>query len=177
MEASRARGVSDLLDSALTVARQPATFRPARPEIAAPHREVLAEVLRQLGDDVPLAYEAEWVALKRLEGDREAIELARHGLPAPAWHAVETLLGAHEDAVIDISAGRYEWIGRMVRAAVRRPRLGQVSLTDRLNRFALHPVWEPLLLLSLFALVFALTFEMAGPVQRWLDTGVVSPLR
>jgi ferrous iron transport protein B len=87
------------------------------------------------------------------------------------------LLGAHEDAVIDISAGRYEWIGRMVRAAVRRPRMGQVSLTDRLDRFALHPVWGLALLVAVFALVFALTFEVAGPVQRWLDTGVVAPLR
>jgi ferrous iron transport protein B len=177
MEASRAKGVAELVDAAVATARHPAALRPVRPEIAAPHRAVLAEVVQQLGDHVPPPYEREWIALKLLEGDREAIELARAWLPEPAWQAVETLLGAHEDAVLDISAGRYEWIGRMVRAAVRRPRLGQVSLTDRLDRFALHPLWGPLLLVAVFALVFGLTFEVAGPVQRWLDVGVVAPLR
>jgi ferrous iron transport protein B len=177
MEASRAKGVAELMSAAVELARRPASFHPARPEIAVPHREVQAEVLRQLGAHVPAPYERDWIALKLLEGDREAIDLARAWLPAPAWQAVEALLAAHEDAVLDISAGRYAWIGRMVRAAVRRPRLGQVSLTDRLDRFALHPVWGLALLVTVFGLVFALTFEVAGPVQRGLDAGVVAPLR
>jgi ferrous iron transport protein B len=177
MEASRAKGVADLVAAAVTLAHRPEAFDPARPEIAAPHREVLADVARQLGEYVPPPYTRDWIALKLLEGDREAIALARGWLPVHAWQAIETLLGAHEDAVLDISAGRYDWIGRMVRAAVRRPRLGQVSLTDRLDRVALHPVWGLLLLVAVFALVFGLTFEVAGPVQRWLDAGVVAPLR
>ncbi|MDP2831825.1 MAG: FeoB small GTPase domain-containing protein [Pseudomonadota bacterium] len=50
--ASRARGVAELLDEALRLARQPAEFKPARPEIAAPHRAVLASVRSALGGGV-----------------------------------------------------------------------------------------------------------------------------
>jgi ferrous iron transport protein B len=177
MEASRARGVRELAAAALHLAREPGRFRPARPQIAEPHREVLAEVRRRLGGHVPAPYPPDWAALKLLEGDAEVIERAQGWLPSADWAAIEALLAAHEDAVIDIAGGRYEWIGRMVRAAVRRPRLGQVSLTDRIDRYALHPVWGLAILLAVFAAVFALTFELAAPVQAWLDTAVVGPLR
>jgi len=177
MEASRARGVAEMARAALQLARRPQAFNPARPEIAAPHRAVLAGVGRLLADHVPAPYRADWVAVKLLEGDREVIELARRWLPPEAWQAVEAVLAEHEDAIADIAAGRYEWIGRMVRVAVRRPRLGQVSLTDRIDRYALHPVWGLLILLAVFGLVFALTFQLAAPLQAWLETAVVSPLR
>jgi ferrous iron transport protein B len=175
--ASRARGVAELTSAALGLARDPAGFRPARPEIAAPHREVLAAVRALLGDQVPPPYQADWVAVKLLEGDREVTTLARLWLDAAAWRQVQAILAAHEDAVADIAAGRYEWIGRMVRAAVKRPRLGQVGLTDRLDRYALHPFWGLAMLLAVFALVFGVTFQVAVPLQAWLDTGVVEPLR
>lgn len=175
--ASRARGMAELLDEALHLARQPAEFQPARPEIAAPHREVLAAVRAALGDQVPAPYPADWIAMKLLEGDREVTSLARTWLSGTAWQKIEAILAEHEDAVNDIAAGRYEWIGRMVRAAVKQPRLGQVSFTDRLDRYALHPLWGLLLLLAAFALVFGLVFQVAAPVQSWLDEGLVAPLR
>jgi ferrous iron transporter FeoB len=177
MVASRAQGVAELASEALRMVRQAGEYKPARPAIAEPHREVLAEVGSLLGNQVPSPYQAGWVAMKLLEGDQEAIALAQRWLPEASWKQIEALLAAHEDAILDIAAGRYEWIGRMVRAAVKRPRLGQISLTDRLDRYALHPVWGLILLLGVFALVFALTFQIAGPVQDWLDTGVVEPLR
>lgn len=175
--ASRARGVAELLDEALRLARQTAEFKPARPEIAAPHREVLARVRTTLGGQAPAPYPADWVAMKLLEGDSEVNALARTWLSSAAWREIVAILAAHEDAVNDIAAGRYEWIARMVRAAVKRPRLGQVSLTDRLDRYALHPLWGLILLLAAFALIFGLTFEVAAPAQAWLDEGMVAPLR
>jgi ferrous iron transport protein B len=60
---------------------------------------------------------------------------------------------------------------------VKQPRLGQVSFTDRLDRYAVHPLWGMVLLLIAFGLVFGLTFQVAGPIQEWLDVGVVVPLR
>lgn len=177
MEARRALGVPELLRAALQVARQPAGYHPARPAIAEPHRPVLDEIAGLLGADVPAPYPRDWIALKLLEGDREVLDLVKGWLPESRWQRVASLLAAHEDAVLDVAAGRYEWIGRMVRAAVRRPRLGRIGLTDRLDRYALHPVWGMLLLLAVFALVFGLTFQLGGPVQAWLEAGVVEPLR
>lgn len=174
--ARRAQGVAALVGTALRLAGDPSACRPVRPEIAAPHREVLAAVHALLEGHVPAPYPAHWVAMKLLEGDGELIGLARQWAPEPVWAQIEALLGEHEDAVLDIAAGRYEWIERMARAAVRRPRLGQVSLTDRLDRVALHPVWGLVLLMGVFAFIFGLTFELAGPVQDWLESGLIEPL-
>jgi ferrous iron transport protein B len=175
--ASRAEGVSALIAEAVRLARDPDKIKPARPEVGAAHREVLVTVQSLLGESVPPPYFAEWVALKLLEGDREITELARAWLPDGAWRQIEELLHRHEDAVLDITSGRYEWIGRMVRAAVKQPRLGQVSFTDRLDRYAVHPFWGMLLLFAAFALIFGITFQVASPIQEWLDVHVVTSAR
>ena len=175
--ATRTEGVAALMDEAQRVAREPGRSTPVRPQIAVPHRDVLASVRASLASHVPPPYEPEWVALKLLEGDSEITERARGWLPEVAWQSIEAELRAHEDAILDIAAARYEWIGRMVRAAVKRPRLGQIGITDRLDRCAVHPFWGMLLLLTVFALVFALTFRVARPMQVWADKGVIAPLR
>ncbi len=177
MVARHAQGVAQLQDEAVRLAGAKESFAPVRPEIAAPHREVLADIRGLLADRVPAPYPADWVALKLLEGDAELIALTRSWLAPSAWQQVEALLAAHEDAILDIAAGRYAWIERMVRAAVRRPRLGQVGLTDRLDRVALHPLWGMVLLLAVFALIFAATFAFASPAQAWLEIMVVVPLQ
>jgi ferrous iron transport protein B len=174
--ATRNQGVSELIATAEYLAREPTSFRPARPEIAEPHRDVLAQV-RTLLTDVPAPYREDWVALKLLEGDMEVTGKARSWLPENNWSSIEVLLKEHEDAVLDIASGRYDWIARMVRAAVMHPGLGQISLTDRLDRIAVHPLWGLLLLLAMFALVFWLTFTVAAPIQHWLDVFVVEQLQ
>jgi ferrous iron transport protein B len=175
--ASKNRGVSELIDSVARLSHNPGLFQPARPEIAKPHRQVLAGIRSLVSGQVPEPYHEGWVALKLLEGDAEITENAQTWLPEKSWWKVEELLKEHEDAILDIASGRYEWIARMVRAAVTRPRLGQVSVTDRLDRVAVHPLWGLLLLLSAFGLVFWLTFTLAAPVQEWLDVKVVGGLQ
>jgi ferrous iron transport protein B len=175
--ATRNRGVSELIAAAEDLALKHVAFQPARPEIAESHREVLARVRALLDDLVPEPYERDWVALKLLEGDKEITDKTRAWLAETAWRPIEALLGEHEDAVLDIAGGRFDWIARMVRAAVRHPRLGQISLTDRLDKFAVHPFWGLLLLLGAFGLVFWLTFTVAAPIQGWLDIAVVGGLQ
>jgi ferrous iron transport protein B len=64
----------------------------------------------------------------------------------------------------------------MVRAALLRSRPGAITLTDRLDRVAIHPFWGLVLLLGIFGLVFWLTYAAAMPVVNWLDTKVVSSM-
>jgi ferrous iron transport protein B len=175
--AAKNRGVQELIEAAEHLARQPESFRPQRPQIAEPHRVVLARVEELLQGQVPAPYREDWVALKLLEGDDEVTAKARGWLPQENWSAIVALLAQHEDAVLDIASGRYDWIARMVRAAVRHPRLQQISLTDRLDRIAVHPLWGLLLLLAMFALVFWVTFTVAAPIQQWLDTAVIERLQ
>jgi ferrous iron transport protein B len=174
--ATRNEGISQLVAAAERIAREPA-FEPFRPEIGEPHQPVLAEVHALVRGHIPEPYPAEWVALKLLEGDKEVTRNARAWLPPGVWERVEARLEEHEDAILDIASGRYRWIGRLVRAAVDHPRLGQVSVTDRLDRAAVHPVWGLGFLLASFGLVFWLTYTVAAPVQNWLDIFVVEQLR
>lgn len=171
--ATRNRGVRDLVAAAEQLALEPERYRPIRPEIAAPHRAVLAQVRTLLNGDVPAPYQEEWVAIKLLEGDTEITEEAQSWLPEDVRLSLAGLLKAHEDAVLDVAGGRYEWIERMVRAAVIHPGLGEISVTDRLDRIAVHPFWGLLCLLAIFALVFWVTFTVAVPIQHWLDVLVI----
>jgi ferrous iron transport protein B len=175
--ATRNQGISELIDTAERVTREPARFRPVRPDIAEPHRDVLAQVRTLLIGYVPAPYQEDWVALKLLEGDTEVTDKARSWLPENNWLSIAVLLKEHEDAVLDIASGRYDWIARMVRAAVMHPGFGQISLTDRLDRIVVHPLWGLLLLLAMFTLVFWLTFTVAAPIQHWLDVNVVEQLQ
>jgi len=97
-------------------------------------------------------------------------------LPDNLWQKVYAILHAHEDAVVDVAGGRYEWIGRMARAALVRPRVGQVTFTDRLDRVATHPFWGLVLLAGMLAIIFGLTYSVGIPLQDWLSTNVIGGL-
>jgi ferrous iron transport protein B len=175
--ATRNLGVSDLVDAAVRLASDPSSQRPSRPDMTGPHWEVLARLRALLAERVPEPYDPAWVALKLLEGDVEMTGRARAWAGDDIWREVDALLEAHEDAIVDITSGRYDWIARMVRAAVRRPRLRQVNFTDRFDRVAVHPLWGLFVLLGAFGLVFWVTFVVAAPVQSWLDVHVVGRLQ
>ena len=80
------------------------------------------------------SYPEEWVALKLLEGDEELTELMKSAMPPEAWENVHALLYQHEDAILDIAGARYEWVARVIRAAVVEPKVTRVGLTSRLDR-------------------------------------------
>jgi len=175
MVASHNQGVHELLDAALRLAADPASFAPRRPEIRPEHRPVLEEIHSLIAGKVPEPYSEEWAAMKLLEGDTQITEVVRQATPE-TWEQIHALLKQHEDAYLDVAGGRYEWIGRMVRAAITKPRIGAITLTDRLDRAATHPFWGLVLLIGILGLVFWLTYTLAMPVVNWLDTGVVSRL-
>jgi ferrous iron transport protein B len=173
--ASRNQGVHELLDAAIRMAENPTAFAPKRPAIRPEHRPVLADIKAQLAGQVPPPYPEDWVALKLLEGDTEITALIQNATQQ-AWGNIHTILLQHEDAYLDIAGGRYEWIGRMIRAAIMRPKPGAITLTDRVDRVATHPAWGLLLLIGIFGLVFWLTYTLAMPVVSWLNQALMEPL-
>ncbi len=176
LTATRNAGVNELVDAAMALAADPNGFRPNRPAIRPEHRPVLARLHKLIEPHVPAPYPADWVGLKLLEGDAELTAVVRNWLPADAWAETHALLHEHEDAFLDIAGGRYEWISRMVRAAVTQPRAGAVTRTERIDRIATHPLWGLALLLAMFGAVFWLTYAIATPVSSWLATQVLGGL-
>jgi len=176
MAAARNQGVRELVDMVDRLARGEVPYRPNLPEIRPDHRGVLDEIHALVADYVPAPYPAGWVALKLLEGDAEITEIMRGCLPAGRWEQVHAILKAHEDAVLAVASGRYDWVGRMIRAAVTRPRAGQITLTGRLDRWATHPVWGLGILAAVLGLAFWLTFSLGTPLQKLLDLYLVRAL-
>lgn len=176
MVATRAIGVQNLLDVTDRFLNGEVWSKPCLPDVRADHRQVLAELTQQIAGFTPRPYPEDWVALKLLEGDSEMTRLMQAELPPERWEAANTILRSHDDALLAIASGRFEWIERMVRAAVVRPRLGQIGLTDRLDRWAAHPFWGLVILAGILGLVFELTFALGSPLQVWLDEKVIVPL-
>ena len=173
MVATRNQGMRELVQVVEHVARERSTYAPRRPEIREDHKAVLAQLRQIIADQTPAPYHPDWVALKLLEGDEQITQIVREHLGEAHWAKVHEILKAHEDAVLAIAAGRYEWIERMVRAAVTRPRAGQITVTERVDRIATHPVWGLLMLLGVLSLVFWLTYGVGAPLQRWMSEHLV----
>ncbi len=176
MVAARNVGVRELVRAIDTVARDSYVYTPKRPKIRADHRDVLAKIEALIEGYVPQPYPQDWVALKLLEGDREITRMMRECMPDERWEAVHDVLRAHDDALMAVASGRYEWIGRMIRAAVTRPKAGQIGLTERLDRWATHPLWGLLILAGILGLIFWLTYTIGAPLQDMLNIYVVSGL-
>ncbi|MGQ9477262.1 MAG: ferrous iron transport protein B [Candidatus Bipolaricaulia bacterium] len=176
MVAAKGRGMPELVEAIERVAQGAAAYNPSRPRVREDHQGVLEELERLIAAQVPGPYPADWVALKLLEGDEEITRMVQELLPEERWEQLRTLLMEHEDAVLAVASGRYEWIGRMVRAAVVHPKAGQVTFTERLDRVATHPIWGLGLLLGILGLVFWLTYAIGAPLQGLLETHVLRTL-
>jgi len=168
MVATKGKGLGHLLQAVVDVAEGRYPYTPRRPTILPGHQEVLQELITTLADYVPAPYPVEWVALKLLEGDEEIDQLVRREVPPDVYQKIHKMLLRHEDAVLDIAGARYEWIERMIRAAVVRPTVGAMGLTARLDTFLTHPLWGVLALSAVLAGVFALTYTLGSPLQEWL---------
>jgi ferrous iron transport protein B len=169
---TRGQGLQTLLAQAVGAARSPGDWAPNRPEIQADHRDVMDAIEAIIAGHTPDPYPLTWVALKLLEGDAEITKMMQASMGAD-WEKVHAVLVQHDDAFLAVASGRYEWIGRMVRAAVVRPKTGPITFTDRLDRFATHPFYGMLTLLSLMGAIFFLTFFAGAPLQAWLELVVV----
>jgi ferrous iron transport protein B len=176
MVATKKLGLPELVQAVDRVASGEIPYTPRPPQIRADHRHILEQIQGLIAGYVPDPYPQEWVALKLLEGDREVTRMMRECLPHERWDAVHDVLRAHDDALMAVAGGRYEWIGRMVRAAVTRPRAGQIGMTGRLDRWATHPLWGLLILAGILGLAFWLTYAVGTPLQDLLDTYVVGGL-
>ena len=173
MIATRNKGVQELVQAVECLAHQKTAYTPHRPEIREDHKAVLRQIQQIIADHTPAPYPPGWVALKLLEGDDEITRMMRERLGERDWAQVHDILRAHEDAILAIAGGRYDWIERMVRAAVTQPRAGQITLTERIDRIATHPIWGLGLLLGMLGVVFGLTFSVGSPLQTFLNIYVV----
>ncbi len=169
MVASKGVGLTELEEAILRLSNHEISYQPKRPLILPAHQTVLDQLRGFIGSFVLPSYPEEWVALKLLEGDEELTELMKSAMPVEAWENVHALLYQHEDAILDIAGARYEWVARIIRAAVVEPKVTRVGMTARLDRVLTHPFWGTLTLVAILGGVFWLTYRVGSPIQAWLS--------
>lgn len=166
--ASKGKGIAELVDAAVALAERPDSYHPNRPAVRTKHRPVLATLEELLEGHTPGGYPTNWVALKLLEGDGDIAGVVKESLP-DSWERIHSVMADHDDAYIDITGGRYDWIARMVRAAVVKPHSGVTVITDRIDRVVAHPFWGLVVLLAALAAVFGVTYSIASPAADALS--------
>ena len=176
MVATKNAGTRELLAAMDELVHNVGGYTPKRPEVRADHRDLLGRIEELISGCAPAPYPEDWVALKLLEGDREITRMMQESLSPEQWEAVHAVLRDHDDALVAVASGRYEWIERMIRAAVTHPKPGRISLTERLDRWATHPFWGLAILAGILGLAFWATYTIGAPLQDLLDTFVVGGL-
>ncbi len=173
MVATKNEGMRELVETIDAMIHDGRVCEPRRPEIREDHRAVLEVIKGLIASSVPEPYPVDWVCLKLLEGDDEIMRVMEDLLAEDVWEKVYAILKEHEDAIVAVASGRYDWIGRMTRAAFVRPGVGQVTLTEKLDRWATHPFWGLIILAGILGLAFWLTYIIGAPLQDLLETYVV----
>jgi len=173
---SRGTGVDDLLDAVLSVASRNGDGLPHRVDFGARIEPHVASLVSTLGDldHPPPAGQRRWYALKLIERDEKVLaQLDPRVVSGPAAAAASDLdLEGEDTSDIIVSRQRYQFIAGLCRAAVKGRAAAGGDRTDRIDRWALHPVWGVPIFLSLMFAAFHLTFTLAAPLMDLMEAGI-----
>ncbi len=172
--ATKNRGIRELLDKILDIAKHRAGYRPKIPQVTADHRDIFHKISDLVREHVPVPYTVDWVVTKLMEGDAEVFEIFRGIVPVSVWNEIQSLLVEHEDALRAVVGGRYDWIEDATRASISRFKRGQVLMTDRIDHVLTRPLTGIPVLLGILAIVFIITFFVGYPLQHLLESLVSS---
>lgn len=174
MVANRNQGLSELVKTIEHESSQPSRARDVRHiESDSEIKAVIDDVEGLLTDDSIAPYPSHWAAMKLLEGDEQINKLVRQRLSQTQWSRLEPFLKEHESAAVTIATLRFEWVGRIVGTAQEKPPLGQVSLTERLDRAATHPILGLVVLVAIMGIVFWLVYNIGVPIQGFLEVSLI----
>ncbi len=176
--ASRNQGVRELVEVIARELSSPAETRNVKHIEAGSGTEgEIAQVMGLFTDEDTAPYPRHWAATKLLEGDEQINKLLRERVPEDRWAEVDSVLRAKEAAPMAIAGLRFDWVRRVLSTAQRKRPLGQVSLTERIDRVATHPVLGLLISLLVMGIAFAAVYGAGIPLQRLLQAGVVERIQ
>jgi len=129
----------------------------------------MTEMSEMLIDDKP----GRWHLVKLLEQDTRVLDGlytpgAREGVAGPA---ARFAADCAEDVDTYLARRRYEAIGGLCAAVLRQPDHRATTRSDRIDRWAMHPVLGVPLFLATMYLVFTLSFTVGTPLMDVIDLG------
>jgi ferrous iron transport protein B len=171
MVARRGEGKDALVRTIQETLKNPPS-RPCKPSMPPEIEKLLDQVEPYVKKHLP-EFPSRWAALKLLEGDPVLLHKLESVALPDEWKEMNELLISHEDLALKIAGARYEWVGRMVRAALVRPKHGQMSITRQIDKYATHPVLGLVILLAVMGLIFWVTYTLGAPLQDLLNHYIV----
>jgi len=171
---SKKQGLDTVLDAISSLSKTP--LPPRRDWLLPTDAEMevaeLSEMLRSEGAREAQSTE-EAVGLLMAEGPRPE----ERGRWSPAvWQHVQADKANLKTLGIDFSASvvesRYAWAGRVAGKTVRKPRHRAETVTDKIDRVVMHPLWGYVIFFGVMAFVFQTIFTWAQLPMNWIGTGV-----
>ena len=118
-------------------------------------------------------YPKHWTAMKLLEGDTQINKMIMGRAAGEQSSSLESYLREHESAAVTIATLRYAWVEKMMMVTQEKPPLGRVSLTERVDRIATHPISGLFILLLVLCLIFGLVYSIGLPLQKLLEVHLI----
>ncbi|MDR1815904.1 MAG: ferrous iron transport protein B [Clostridiales Family XIII bacterium] len=178
ISALKGHGVTDAADKAVAAAR-------AVSEGAKPPRHVhrfsggvehaLAHIEEALLHDLPDEMQR-WYAVKLFERDGNATEKL-HLSPDRLAHIEEDITAAEQEFDDDsesiITAERYDYIGQIIDAAIKRRNAGVLTMSDKIDRIVTNRILAlPIFAGVMFIVYFVSVTTVGGLVTDWANDGV-----
>jgi len=172
MVASEGIGIKKLLDTIVDLIKGKIRTRPLRLNFGQHIESQIKSVERELEDIDLKEYPKRWLAIKLLEGDTEVEEMIRKSSRGQRiLELIKSIRNSeiHHNLELEIVEGVYEHVDRIVKEAVKVERPSKEDLTERIDRIVLHKLLGVLILLSIYAVVFLITFGLSGPIVELID--------
>jgi ferrous iron transport protein B len=168
--ATKNKGLKELVSQIISIAEGNLNeYNPSLPDVSRDHVNVYNLLTKKVEEHIPRPYTSRWAVIKLMEGDPNVLRMLEEVLPADKWEEVGVILREHEDSLLAVVKGRYEWIDAVIRASVLRHKRGQVLVTDRLDQVLTRPVLGIPILLGVLAVIFFLTYGVGTPIQGMLE--------
>jgi ferrous iron transport protein B len=174
MVARSGQGISRLLETIEAIAEGEMPAPIPGPRLGAAMERLVARLDAMLPAELDVPYPRRWALVKLLEGDPPIRRTLRAAVAAEVWEQVEGVLYQHEQAMLEIASGRYDWATEAYRRVVSRPKGERRSLGERADRLLTHPLGGLAAFVAMVFGVYWLMFNVAAPVQGWLDDNMVA---
>jgi ferrous iron transport protein B len=172
--ASKNKGLDELVATIEQEYSQPLGSRELKHiEYGSDIKKVIDHVEQLLDDSLTAPYPKHWTAMKLLEGDKQINKLIMGRVPPGQSSSLDSYLRETESAAVTIATLRFEWVGKMMTATQEKPPLGRISLTEKIDRVATHPITGLFILLMVLGLLFGFVYSIGIPIQKFLEAHLI----
>ncbi len=172
--ASKNQGMDQLVKAISNECMQPLRSREAKHvEYGKEINKVIKRVEELLDQEITTPYPVHWTAMKLLEGDEQINHLIQQRMPTERIGLLNAYLTQHESAAVTIATLRFEWVTRITDIIQKKHHLGQVSLTEKIDRVATHPVLGIIMLAAVLGVIFWIVYSAGVPIQGFLEVNII----